>query len=229
MTKPSEKNYLKPKPGAKLNSLGLSAAEQDSELVTYYVDPDRYVSRALDFKDPAVFFVGPKGSGKSAILQMVRLLREKDNGRVINISPDDLAFSALANVTATTPIMSEASKNQWLFKALWDYILAIEVLRREHKDKSSFTNALNSIIRFFLGNKHEEEANRLLNISLGDEGQNLSLSTRIIQLINEVELSAEAKDTGKLSAKVKVDNAKGGQGSQCRTRLLPDGRNPISA
>lgn len=210
----AEKNYLKPKPGMSLTNFGLSAAELDSELETYYVDPDRFVARALDFKDPAVFFVGPKGAGKSAILQMVRLKRQADAGRVINISPDDLAFSALANVTATTPIISEASKNQWLFKALWDYILALEVLRREHKDRSSFTNALHSIVRFFFGNQHEKEANRLLAISLGDDGQQYTLSSRILQLVKEVELSAESKEVGKVTGKAKIDDSKGGQGAQ---------------
>jgi hypothetical protein len=214
MAKSSEKNYLRPKTGVSLTSFGLSAAELDSELANYYVDPDRYVKRAMDFKDPAVFFVGPKGAGKSAILQMVRLLRAADQGRVINISPDDLAFSALANVTASTPIMSEASKNQWLFKALWDYILALEVLKREYKDQNAFTTALKSIIRYFFGNRHEKEANRLLSISLGDDGQQHTLSSRILQLVREVELSAEAAETGKLSAKAKIDDTKSASGGQ---------------
>jgi hypothetical protein len=213
VTKPkAEKNYLKPKPGMTLTNFGLSAAELDTELETYYVDPDRYVSRALDFKDPAVFFVGPKGAGKSAILQMVRLKRHADQARVINISPDDLAFSALANVTATTPIISDASKNQWLFKALWDYILALEVLRREHKDRSSFSAALRTIVRFFFGNQHEREASRLQEISLGDDGQQYTLSSRILQLVKEVELSSEIKDH-KVSGKAKLHDEKGGQGS----------------
>lgn len=210
----SEKNYLKPKPGVNLSNLGFSAAEFDQELATYYVDPERYVNRAMDFKDPAVFFVGPKGAGKSAVLQMVRLLRKADEGRIINISPDDLAFSALANVTASTPIMSEASKNQWLFKALWDYILALEILRREHKDLDAFRNALKTIIRFFFGSRHEKEANRLLSISLGDDGQQQTLSSRILQLVKEVELSGEVPEGGKVSGKVKIDESKGGAGSQ---------------
>jgi hypothetical protein len=88
-------------------------AEDDPELQGYYVGPDRYVNRAMSFTDPAVFFVGPKGAGKSAILQMVRLNRAADEGRVIDIRPDDLAFSALANVSATTPILSEVGKHQF--------------------------------------------------------------------------------------------------------------------
>jgi hypothetical protein len=206
------RNYLKTKAGKNLHNFGWSAAEQDNDLQDYYVDPDKYVARALDFNDPAVFFVGPKGAGKSAILQMVRLKRAVDSARVINISPDDLAFSALANVTATTPIMSEAAKNQWLFKALWDYVLALEVLKREHKDRSAFTQALLDIVRYFFGNQHEAEATRLLNVSLGDDGQAQSLSSRILQLVREVELSAEA-GAAKVSGKAKLDSSSG-QGTQ---------------
>ncbi|HZZ82004.1 MAG TPA: hypothetical protein VFE62_26125 [Gemmataceae bacterium] len=208
MTKKAHKattNYLVAKPGANLLILGLSSAELDTELESYYVDPDRYVARALDFKDPAVFFVGPKGAGKSAILQMIRLRRAQDSGRVINITPDDLAFSALANITASTPIMSDASKNQWLFKALWDYILALEVLRREHKDRSSFSNALHKIVQFFFGNSHQKEADRLLAISLGDDGRQMTLSSQIIELVKEVELTAEMKEAVKVSGKAKLE------------------------
>src|SRR5260370_649016 len=102
--KQADKNYLKPKPGKNPQYFGKIVAEQDPELQDYYVDPDRYVARAVDFNDSAVFFIGPKGAGKSAILQMVRLIRKPDEARIINLSPDDLAFSALANVSATTPI-----------------------------------------------------------------------------------------------------------------------------
>src|SRR5215831_11708915 len=93
-----DRNYLRPKAGKNVNNFGRIVGEQDLELQEYYVAPERYVDRAMDFNDPAVFFLGPKGAGKSAILQMVRLNRASDAGRLINISPDDLAFSALANV-----------------------------------------------------------------------------------------------------------------------------------
>jgi hypothetical protein len=206
-------NYLTPKMGKTTHNFGRIVAEQDTELQDYYVDPDRYVKRALDFNDSAVFFIGPKGVGKSAILQMVRLIRAVDQDRVISISPDDLAFSALANVSAATPILSEVTKHQWLFKSLWDYILSLEVLRREYKDKSVCGTILTKMVRSLFGNKHDAEARRLLEISLGDDGEQQSLSARILQLVNEVELSAELPAVGKVAGKAKLDAAKAGQGS----------------
>ena len=207
-------NFIKPKLGKNPYNFGRIVAEQDPELRDYYVDPERYVARALDFNDPAVFFIGPKGAGKSAILQMVRLTRAADESRIINISPDDLAFSALSNVSATTPILSEASKHQWLFKSLWDYILCLELLKREFKEKNDYRNYLGGIVRKLFGTQREAEARRLLVVSLGDEGQSQSLSARILQLVNEVELSAEIPEAVKLSTKVKGDGSKAGQSSQ---------------
>ena len=209
-----DKNYLKARAGKNASHFGRIVAEQDPELHEYYVDADRYVARALDPNDPAVFFVGPKGAGKSAILQMVRLTRSIDSSRIISISPDDLAFSALTNVRATTPILSEFSKHQWLFKSLWDYILSLEVLRREFKDRNTFSTYLLNLLRSLLGTQRDAEARRLLLVSLGDEGQAMSLSSRILQLINEVELSADVSDVAKVSGKAKIDTSKGTQGSQ---------------
>lgn len=205
---PAEKNYLKMKAGKGYLNFGKIVAEEDPELQEYYVDPERYVDRALDFKDAAVFFIGPKGAGKSAILQMVRLRRAADAGRIINITPDDLAFSALANVHASTPILSEVEKHHWLFKSLWDYILSLEVLRREYKDRNLFSNFFMELVRSLFGSKHDKEARQLLKISLGDDGQQQSLSARILQLVNEVELSAEVPQKAKLGGKAKIDATK---------------------
>ena len=207
------KNFLKAKTGKSASNFGRIVAEQDPELQEYYVDPEKYVSRALDPNDPVVFFVGPKGAGKSAILQMVRLSRASDEKRIINISPDDLAFSALANVKVTTPILSEVAKYQWLFKSLWDYILSLEVLRREFNDRTTFSTHLSNLIRKLFGTQRDAEARRLLLVSLGEEGQAMSLSSRILQLVNEVELSAEVPDIAKVSGKAKLDTTKG-QGGQ---------------
>ena len=211
---PAEKNYLKAKAGKSAQNFGRIVAEQDPDLQDYYVDPDRYVARALDVNDPTVFFIGPKGAGKSAILQMVRLTRAADEGRIISISPDDLAFSALANIDAATPILTEAGKHQWLFKSLWDYILSLEVLRREYKDRSTLVSKLWDMVSSLFGSNHDAEARRLLAISLGEDGQQQSLSGRILQLVNEVELSAEVPSAAKLSGKAKIDTSKLGQGGQ---------------
>jgi hypothetical protein len=200
-------NYL-----AKSDSvMGRVVAEQDRELAEYYVDSYKYVDRAIDTNDPAVFFIGPKGIGKSAILQMVRLNCSHDKQRIVNITPDDLAFSALANIEATTPLLKDFGRNQWLFKSLWDYVLSLEILRREYRTETSIEQFLKGIFRTY----HEREARRLLNLSLSDQASPQSLSSRILLLIKEVEISAEHGDS-KLAGKVGLEKD-GERGSHLNT------------
>jgi hypothetical protein len=112
------------------SSLGHLRAEDDANLATYYVSNGGFLERALSYEDPAIFFRGPKGIGKSAILKMVELTYSAEPSRIIRISPDDLAFAALANIDADTPFIKKAVSTQWLFKSLWNYILSVRLLER---------------------------------------------------------------------------------------------------
>jgi hypothetical protein len=209
--KTKQRHYLKPKVDPRSLGLGRVVAEEDPNLVEYYVSPDRYVAKALNVNDSTVFFVGPKGVGKSAVLQMVRLTQVADQNRIINISPDDLAFSALANISATTPILSDVGQYSWLFKSLWDYILALEILRREY----STGNQLWDVFKALFRGRHETEARRLLKISIDDTGkpQPTSLTDRILQLVNEVELSGDVRAV-KIAGKTTLRNPTAGPGKE---------------
>ena len=176
-------------------SLGRLVAEEDDKLQEYYVGPEQYVQRALSSEDPAVFFRGPKGVGKSAILQMVQVDRLSDERRVIRISPDDLAFSALANVDATTPLLQTFDRNHWLYKTLWDYVLSVEILRREYPD-------IPFLFQKIFQGKQEKQARRLLNLSLADDGSTRTLTQRILDLVREVEISGEIVGGAQVSARV---------------------------
>jgi hypothetical protein len=202
--KPHQRNYLKVKDPNGTLDFGRLVAEKDGNLAQYYVSPERFVKRASNIEDPATFFVGPKGIGKSAILQMVRLEAKATGKRIVDIRPDDLAFSALANAEATSPILGEASQHQWLFKALWDYVLSLEVLRQEYPDASVLTGWFSSLFQ----GKYEKEAKKLIALSQGD---GTTLTNRILQLIQEVELSGEYSG-GKIGGKVTIDKSKNESG-----------------
>jgi len=206
-SKKQERNFLKARDGCGSPDLGRLVAEQDPNLQDYYVAPERYVSRAQNINDPAVFFVGPKGIGKSAVLQMVRLLRKADADRIINILPDDLAFTSLANVETNTPILAQAGRNQGLFKSLWDYILALEVLRREYTTEMSIVQYLTA----FLRPQHEKQARTLIALSVGGAPQ--SLSERILQLIKEIEIAGEIHGA-KISGTVTLTTPQQSAGNQ---------------
>lgn len=212
--KQTGRNYLLLRDESAAPNLGLVVAEHDEHLQDYYVAPERYLNRALNVRDPSVFFIGPKGIGKSAILQMARLTRASEKERTINISPDDLAFSALANIEANSPILQDAGRNQWLFKSLWEYTLAVEILRREYPSESAVT----SFIKDFFRGDHERQARDLVQRSIGDGSQH-SFSERILELIREVELAGEYQGA-KLSGKAVLNEPQGSSTNQMSLLIL---------
>ncbi len=181
MPRKKKTNFLK-----KIHDLGRLQAEKDHDLQGYYVGRDRYLEKALDMSDPTIFYIGPKGIGKSAILQMVRLERKDKQEIIVNISPDDLAFSALANLNIDSPILKEG-QNQWLFTSLWDYVLLMELWAREN---SRDRNMLDKFISLFRS-KDKKRIEKLFNKTIDDSGNALSFTDRIIQLIDEISLSIE--------------------------------------
>jgi Cdc6-like AAA superfamily ATPase len=183
------RNYLKPNRDKRTGDLGRLVAEQDHDLLDYYVNPERYLDRALSMSDPTVYFVGPKGIGKSAVLQMVRLRKPTEDRRIINISPSALAFSALTNLEATSVLLEESSKHQWLFRTLWDYVLALEILTRELRTENAI---LEWIMRLFR-DRNETDARRLLKISIGDDGHPQPMSKSFLAILREIELSVDVK------------------------------------
>lgn len=180
--------------------LGRVVAEQDVNLVNYYVSSSKYVDRASDVNDSAVFYVGPKGIGKSAILQMVRLTLPQESNRIINITPDNLAFSALANIEVTTPILNMIGKQKWFFKSIWDYLLAVEILRREYTNQSWLNQTVGKIYK----GEFERKAKKLLDTRLMNNGEPISLLNTINELFESAELSAEISST-KVTANIKSE------------------------
>lgn len=171
-------------------SIGTLRAEDDPNLATYYVDTRNYLARALDFDDPAIVFRGAKGTGKSAILKMVEFRRQSDELRLVRISPDDLAFSALANVEVESPVMQSAVRNQWLFKCLWDYVLAVNLLRREHRA----TNTLSDLIGNLFRGDDVRQARKLLSLALNDDGSPPpNFTETMLKLVREVQVAWEAQ------------------------------------
>jgi hypothetical protein len=192
--------------------MGRLVAEEDTNLRSYYVGRELYVDRALNIDDPIVFYMGPKGIGKSAVLQMVRLEKAHDVKRIINISPDDLAFSALANLRVESPVLRDVGKGQWLFKSLWDYVLLMELWERENSGTHDIWAKFKALFR----SKDEKRIHRLFSITISDKGNPLSLTDRILQLIREVEVSAQ-KGELEVSGKVGV-----GHGAPRQFQLLSE-------
>lgn len=213
MGKNKNRNYLKLRDPTENLDFGRLMAEQDDNLALYYILDEKYVRRALSIDDPAIYFVGPKGIGKSAILKMVQLRQRSGANRVIEIRPDDLAFSALANAEATSPILTDASRNQWIFRSLWDYVLALEVFRREYPDPTGFSRIFPTILQ----GAHEQEARKLL--ALSTNGGTITFTDRILQLIHELEVSGEFGGV-KMAATIKPERNKSSAGTSFQLLAL---------
>ena len=186
--------------------LGRLVAEEDPNLRSYYVGRECYLDRALDMEDPIIFYMGPKGIGKSAVLQMIRLERARDVKRIINLSPDDLAFSAFANLQIDSPILTDIGRGQWLFKSLWDYVLLMELWERENAGVQDRWASFKKLFR----SKDEKRIQRLFDITITDKGNPVTLTDRILQLIKEVELSAQTGEV-EVSGKIRVEHDGSGQ------------------
>lgn len=183
------KNHLKFRQDFNIGHLETTVAEEDPNLSMYYVSAETFVARALDREDKASVFIGPKGVGKSAVLQMVRCdQRASGNAaRIIEVKPDDLAFNALVNVDRTSPILSTAKKNQFLFTALWNYVLCTEVLRNEATPSSTVGMLLQSIF----GERHKKEQSQLLKLAESD-GRPTTMTDKMLALVDAVHLEGGA-------------------------------------
>jgi hypothetical protein len=185
-----------------VHRFGKLVAEEDGDLSKYYVGKEQYLSRALDLSDTVSFFIGPKGVGKSAILQMVRLERATDDKRIINITPDDLAFSAIANIRSPDYVFANANidNQQWLFKSLWNYVLLLELWTRE-----TSSNQRPALFKKIFSDHKQQKITKLFDMSFNTVGEpiNMSFTHKILRLIEGLEV-----ETPMVKAKVTLNEGK---------------------
>jgi len=96
-------------------NLGTLDAEADRKLSEYFVKTP-YVSLALKLKRS--LYLGRKGSGKSALFtQLPRLMKDSNfsRTRVVSITPDQYAWSALQSYQESGIIPEQAHTNAWKF------------------------------------------------------------------------------------------------------------------
>lgn len=200
-----DRNYLQLRNGQKLHKLAIVQAEADKNLNEFYIARDRYVDRALDRDDLASVFIGPKGIGKTAVLQMVRIEQENNKRRLIDISPDDLAFNALTQYEQNSPVLQDHNNHRFLFKALWDYVLLVEIFRREFNERRSLMKLFKNALP---GHSWEQEAKKLVDLAYRQDEQAGTFTARIIGLIDEVELSGQFSDGTKIAGTAKLRDPK---------------------
>ncbi|MFK7779479.1 MAG: hypothetical protein QM501_15345 [Gimesia sp.] len=204
LPKKKKRNQIRFRHGYGLGDLEKAVAENDDLLAQYYFNRPRYVSRALNRDDNSSVFIGPKGVGKSAILQMVRLDQNScgNASRVLEITPDDLAFNALVNIDARSPLLESAHQNMWLFKSLWDYVLCSELLRRE----APYPGGLESLLAGLFDSRYSREKKKLLELTLSDDGSPTSMTAKMLGLVSEIEVKASVNNSS-LGGRVSLNDS----------------------
>jgi hypothetical protein len=201
--KEKNKDYLKLRDGRTNIDLGKLLAEQDYNLTNYYEGEIHYLSKASDFNNPTSFFIGPKGVGKSAILQMIRLRNLSDSQRVIDISKDDIGITSLLNSNLFDDDLEQLISNQFIFKILWDYVITLEFAKREYKPKTGFAGMLMDI---FVSDQHIHKTIKRL-FALSDPDATESFTGRMLELLKTLKVSGEYAGA-KLSFEIETNGKK---------------------
>lgn len=103
--------------------LGADVAEKDEHLARYFVTTAAFQRIANHQKH---IIVGPKGSGKSAILKVLReVLPRETEGRAIVVTPEDYATDVLGTI-----LKGAVAGEMQAFITTWKYTLLIEVFRK---------------------------------------------------------------------------------------------------
>lgn len=124
-----------------LYEIGFESAEQEAEdLPDYYFDND-YYQKAASFsrKHSEFFFIGRTGSGKSAILEMIRQ-KKGDSLRVINVTEEDFAVQFLLSSPEVSNIPTQY--RQLAFKTLWKYVIIVNILKSLYGNDYRWTNLI---------------------------------------------------------------------------------------
>jgi len=111
----------------KTDNIGAPGAEEDAEyLKTCFVDTGD-LGRFADPTDRHVIVLGRTGAGKTALLQR---LRQECEDRVIEIKPDNLALTYIANSNVLNFFTEIGINLDPFYKLLWRHVFTVEILTR---------------------------------------------------------------------------------------------------
>ena len=175
-------------------ALGSAVAETDNDLSEYYVS-NPYLDRAKDIADRTVFFLGDKGTGKSALLEMVD--RTIHGPKIIRLGADDIGLGLLSNPSLLGSLGSVDLG--MIYRAVWDYIILISIVKKEYG-----TSKPSWFVR--LVPKDEREVFDLLaQVGELDKGT-LQLGKAFVEVLGrvQVKLTASSPDGGTYGAEVSL-------------------------
>ena len=147
-------------------TFGSSTAEDDNLLSTAYFDNGDFQA-IVSPQDPRCFIIGRTGSGKSAAL---RILEENYRHKVIRVTPENLSFPYITNLTVIRELTNLGVHLEPFFKALWKHVIVVEVLKHRYgvTSEEKKLNLLTALKERFMRDERKIKALDYLN-EFGDK------------------------------------------------------------
>lgn len=181
--KPVEKFVLRPN-----MRIGVAAAEDDHLLAKCFVDTGHFET-LQDVTAPGCILLGRTGSGKSALIKMLKL----DEPNCINIDPEALALKYISNSNILNFFEALNVRLDIFYKLLWKHVLTIELLQLRYRQEGK--HSVKQLFSELITDKNKKMALQYLE----QYGSSYWLDTH--ERVKEVISNIETQLTGKVTAK----------------------------
>jgi hypothetical protein len=196
----------------KLDSIGSSAAEQDSAFLSDCFIETEDIKALKNVHNRRQIILGRTGAGKTALL--LQFEKECDPRRIVNIPPENLALSHISNSNVLQFLLEVGVDLDIFFKLLWRHVLIVEILRMCYEIKSTedqkglIPRMLEKLTQFKSKDKKALEERRRSAIDYLEKwGHSFFLSTerRVKEITDQIESNVKGTLKGKLPKIVDVD------------------------
>ena len=120
---------------------GMAAAEQDSLLPDCFFPTTAY-SIVRKIEDPRTGLIGRSGSGKTAILERLKL----DGYRTVSVNPEELAFRYLGSSDLIRALRESGVNLDYFYKLLWRHVFIVEILKHRFPNDARQTGLISQLI-----------------------------------------------------------------------------------
>ena len=134
-------------------SFGTIAAERDSLLSDCFF-PTAFYQRVRDINDVGSGLIGRSGSGKTAILEQLKL----DHFRSVTIHPEELAFRYLGKSDLIVALRQSGVNLDYFYKLLWRHVFVVEILKHRFPEDAQRTGLISQLIERIHRNVRPDQA-----------------------------------------------------------------------
>ena len=95
-----------------------------------------------DIQDPRTGLIGRSGSGKTAILERLKL----DGFRTVSVNPEELAFRYLGSSDLIRALRESGVNLDYFYKLLWRHVFIVEILKHRFPNDAPQTGLISQLI-----------------------------------------------------------------------------------